>query len=48
MYLLEDADFFNSIESGVKNKNNIDNILESMKLLDYLYKSAEIGKEIQF
>ena len=48
MYLREDADFFNSIESGVKNKNNIDNILESMKLLDYLYKSAEIGKEIQF
>ena len=48
MYLCEDADFFNSIESGVKNKNNIDNILESMKLLDYLYKSAEIGKEIQF
>ena len=47
MYLCEDADFFNSIESGVKNKNNIDNILESMKLLDYLYKSAEIGKEIQ-
>ena len=47
MYLCEDADFFNSIESGVKNKNNIDNILESMKLLDYLYKSAEIGNEIQ-
>ena len=47
MYLFEDADFFNSIESGIKNKNNIDNILESMKLLDYLYKSAEIGKEIQ-
>ena len=48
MYLREDEDFFNSIESGVKNKNNIDNILESMKLLDYLYRSAEIGKEIQF
>ena len=48
MYLREDEDFFNSIESGVKNKNTIDNILESMKLLDYLYKSAEIGKEIQF
>jgi predicted dehydrogenase len=47
MYLREDEDFFNSIESGIKNKNNIDNILESMKLLDNLYKSAEIGKEIQ-
>ena len=47
MYLREDADFIESIYSGVKNKNNIDNILESMKLLDYLYKSAELGKEIE-
>ena len=47
MYLREDEDFIKSIYSGVKNKNNIDNILESMKLLDYLYKSAEIGKEIE-
>lgn len=47
MYLREDDDFIKSIESGVKNKNNIVNILESMKLLDYLYKSAEIRKEIE-
>lgn len=47
MYLLEDADFIESMCSGVKNKNNIDNILESMKLLDALYKSAELGKEIE-
>ena len=47
MYRCEDDDFFNSIETGVKNRNNIDNILESMKLLDRLYKSAEIRKEIE-
>ena len=47
MYRCEDDDFFNSIETGVKNRNNIDNILESMKLLDYLYRSAEIGEEIK-
>ena len=47
MYLREDEAFIESIYSGVKNKNNIDNILESMKLLDCLYKSAELGKEIE-
>ena len=47
MYLREDEAFIESLNTGVKNKNNIDNILESMKLLDYLYKSAEIGKEIE-
>ena len=47
MYLREDEAFIESLNTGVKNKNNIDNILESMKLLDYLYKSAEIKKEIE-
>ncbi len=48
MYMLEDEDFFNSIDSGVKNKNNIDNILETMKLLDTLYQSADKKAEIKF
>ncbi len=47
MYALEDKDFFASIDSGVKNKNNIDNVLESAKLLDYLYQSAEKKGEIK-
>ena len=47
MYLCEDRDFIKSIETGVKNRNYIDNILESMKLLDYLYRSAAQGKEIE-
>ena len=45
-YQLENEDFIRSIKSGVKNRNNIDNILESMKLLDALYASAAKGSEI--
>lgn len=47
MYLREDEAFIESIKTGVKNRNHISNILETMKLLDTLYKSAEIGKEIE-
>ncbi len=46
MYLQEDKAFFESIRTGVKDKNNIQNILESAKLLDALYQSAEQKKEI--
>ena len=48
MYLCEDRAFIKSIESGVKDKNNIENILESAKLLDTLYCSSEEKKEIAF
>ncbi len=48
MYLCEDRAFIESVNSGVKDRNNIENILESAKLLDYLYKSAEEKKEISF
>ena len=48
MYLREDGDFILSCESGEKNRNYIDNILESMKLLDALYASAEVKKEVAF
>ena len=47
MYLLEDIAFIESCKTGVKNRNYIDNILETMKVLDALYKSAELGKEIE-
>ncbi len=47
MYLCEDEAFIESIKTGVKNRNYITNILETMKLLDTLYKSSEIGKEIE-
>ena len=48
MYLCEDKAFIESIESGIKDKNNIEFVLESAKLLDALYSSANVKKEIEF
>ena len=47
MYLEEDGAFFESVNRGVKDKNNIVNVLESAKLLDSLYESARLGEEIK-
>lgn len=47
MYLCEDKAFIESITTGEKNRNNIENILESMKLLNSLYDSAEKRKEVE-
>ncbi|MBQ3126551.1 MAG: Gfo/Idh/MocA family oxidoreductase [Clostridia bacterium] len=47
MYLCENQAFVESIKTGVKDRNNIENILESAKLLDYLYRSAEQKKEVE-
>ncbi|MBE6669941.1 MAG: Gfo/Idh/MocA family oxidoreductase [Ruminococcaceae bacterium] len=48
MYLCESRAFIESVQSGVKNRSHIDNILESAKLLDALYASAEKGTEVTF
>ncbi len=48
MYAKEDAAFIKAIQTGVKTRNNIDSVLESAKLLDGLYVSAEKGEEIKF
>ena len=48
MYTCEDRAFIDSIHSGIHDKNNIENILNSMKLLDALYASAEKREEIRF
>ncbi|MBE5818065.1 MAG: Gfo/Idh/MocA family oxidoreductase [Clostridiales bacterium] len=48
MFLCEDKAFLEAIGNNEKTKTHIDNILETMKLLDTLYKSAEIKKEIEF
>ena len=45
-YQAEDSAFFESVRTGEKNRNHIDNILESMKLLDTLYRSAAEKREI--
>lgn len=46
MYLEEDRAFVESCVSGVKDKNHIDNVLESAKLLDALYESAAQNREV--
>ena len=48
MYLCEDIAFIEAIDKGEKDRNYIDNILESAKLLDTLYKSAELKEEVRF
>lgn len=48
MYEREDNAFIESVKTGVKNKSNIENVLESAKVLDALYESAEKGEEIRF
>lgn len=47
MYLLEDQAFIESINSGLKNRSNINEILVTMKLLDTMYKSAQEKEEIK-
>ncbi len=47
MYYCEDYDFIRSFKTGKKNRNHIDNILESARLLESLYASAEAKKEIE-
>ena len=45
-YLCENKAFVESVETGVKTRSHIDNILESAKLLDTLYASAEKKCEV--
>ena len=47
MFFNENRAFIESTKTGVKTRSHIDNILESAKLLDYLYTSSECGKEIE-
>ncbi len=48
MYYEEDLDFLDATTTGRKNKSHISNILESAKLLDAIYQSAEEKKELTF
>lgn len=47
MYLEEGKAFIESIQTGVKTRSHIDNVLETAKLLDTLYASADAKKEIK-
>ena len=48
MFVNESKGFLQSIHSGLKDRNNVDNVLETAKLLDALYQSASDRKEITF
>lgn len=48
MFVCEDRAFLEAIDSGEKTKTYIDNILETMKLLDALYASNDAKCEISF
>ena len=47
MYFCEQKAFFEAIDSGVKSRAHIDNVLESAKLIDALYASAEKRQEVK-
>lgn len=46
MYTREDDAFIESVNTGVKNRGNIADVIETARLLQLLYDSAEIHKEI--
>lgn len=46
MYFTEESEFFDSIRTGKKTHNNIVYVLETMRILQAIYDSAETGKEI--
>lgn len=48
MHHVEDEAFIESLYTGEKTRSHIDNVLESAKLLDALYQSADKRKEISF
>ncbi len=48
MYAKEDRAFLEAIKTGVKDKNHIDYVLESARLLDALYASSDENKELYF
>ncbi len=47
MYLQEDKAFLDATKTGEKTRSHISHILETMKLLDNLYQSSDLKKEIQ-
>ena len=46
MYHREDVAFVESFSTGIKSRSHIDNVIESARLMDALYASAEQKKEV--
>lgn len=47
MYLCESQAFIESVNTGVKNRGHIDNVLETARLLEALYQSSDKKAEIE-
>ena len=47
MYLCEDIAFIESITTGIKSRSHIDNVIESARLMDALYESADKKSEVK-
>lgn len=48
MWAVQDEAFINAVESGAPFRNDINSVLETMKLLDALYASSDKKQEINF
>jgi hypothetical protein len=48
MYEEEDRAFIDAVNSGERSRSHIDAVLESAKLLDALYASADKHEELTF
>lgn len=46
-YYCEDKAFIEAIETGEKTRSHIDNIMESMLVLEKMYESAKVGHELE-
>lgn len=46
MYAEEDADFIRAVRSGKRCRNHIDDVLDTMRLLDAIYRSGREGREV--
>ena len=47
MYEVEIRDFLLKAPQGIKTKGNIDHAILSSRLMDMIYKSAELGEEVK-
>ena len=47
-WLREDIAFIEAVNTGVKTKNYVDGVLETMKLLDALYESSDKKEELKY
>ena len=47
MYKKESEAFFRSVETGKKNKGHIDRVIETARIMDAIYESAQKNAEVR-